>query len=89
MSHQPLDLSELVGEVMKITRSDLVNRSVAATVDAEAQLPAIAGDRVQLQQVLLNLVVNACDAMVDGASSGGRDSRSASAGTIRAASVSR
>ena len=69
VSHQALDVSEVVGDVMKITHSDLVNRSVAATVEAEAQLPAVAGDRVQLQQVLLNLVVNACDAMADGASS--------------------
>ncbi len=65
VSHQALNISEVVGEVMKITHSDLVSRSVAATVDAEAQLPAVAGDRVQLQQVLLNLVVNACDAMAD------------------------
>ncbi|HVO49983.1 MAG TPA: ATP-binding protein [Thermoanaerobaculia bacterium] len=63
VSHQRLDLSEVVADVMKITRSDLVSRGITASVNAAADLPAVAGDRVQLQQVLLNLVVNGCDAM--------------------------
>jgi len=67
---QPLDLSEIVEDVLKIMRSDLVNQGVAVTIDAAAGLPAVAGDRVQLQQVLLNLVLNACDAMAGGAAAG-------------------
>jgi C4-dicarboxylate-specific signal transduction histidine kinase len=69
--HQPLDLAEVVGDVLKIMRSDLLNRGVTVTVETTLDFPFINGDRVQLQQILLNLVVNACDAM-DGAAPGER-----------------
>ena len=45
--------------------SDLVNQNVAVNAQLALHLPAINGDAVQLQQVLLNLVVNGCDAMSD------------------------
>jgi PAS domain S-box-containing protein len=60
---QPLDLNHLVQEVLKLIRSDLVNHSVVAHTELATDLPPVKGDRVQLQQVLLNLVMNACDAM--------------------------
>jgi PAS domain S-box-containing protein len=60
---QPLDLNHLVQEVLKLIRSDLVNHSVVAHTELATDLPSVKGDRVQLQQVLLNLVMNACDAM--------------------------
>jgi len=44
-------------------RSDLLNRQVVASAVLEEELPAVSGDRNQLQQVLLNVVINACDAM--------------------------
>ena len=72
VSLQPLDLSEVVEDGLKIMRSDLVNQGIAVTVDAAAGLPAVAGDRVQIQQVLLNLVVNGCDAMTGAAAPGER-----------------
>ena len=72
VQHQPLDVSELVGEVLKIMRSDLVEPRRRRDGDAAAELPTVTGDRVQLQQVLLNLVVNGSDAMADGASAGDR-----------------
>ena len=49
-------------------RNDLINQKVTVETDLAQNLPAFIGDRVQLQQVLLNLVVNACDAMADCAS---------------------
>jgi PAS domain S-box-containing protein len=62
--HQlPLDLNDVVLEVLKLVRSDLVNQSVAVQTVLVPDLPLVKGDRVQLQQVLLNLVMNACDAM--------------------------
>ena len=61
--HQPLDLNDVVQEVLKLIRSDLVNQSVVAHTELATDLPPVKGDRVQLQQVLLNLVMNACDAM--------------------------
>jgi two-component system, LuxR family, sensor kinase FixL len=61
--HQPLDVNEVVLEVLKLVRSDLVNQGVTTHTELASDLPALSGDRVQLQQVLLNLVMNACDAM--------------------------
>jgi two-component system sensor kinase FixL len=62
--HQPVDLNEVVQEVLALMRSDLLNRQVSARTQLTPQLPAVSGDRVQLQQVLLNLLINGCDAMV-------------------------
>jgi two-component system sensor kinase FixL len=59
----PLDMNEVVDSVIKLIRSDLINQHVAVHVEPAPDLPLVGGDEVQLQQVLLNLVVNACDAM--------------------------
>ena len=66
VQHQPFDINEVVREVLKLVRSDLVNQGVAVHADLAPALPAVNADRVQLQQVLLNLVMNACDAMAGG-----------------------
>jgi PAS domain S-box-containing protein len=63
VQQQPLDLNDVVQEVLKLIRSDLVNQNVIAHTELATDLPPVKGDRVQLQQVLLNLVMNACDAM--------------------------
>jgi len=52
-----------VEESLRLMRSDLLNRQVVARTDLAEPLPAVSGDRNQLQQVLLNLVMNGCDAM--------------------------
>jgi PAS domain S-box-containing protein len=62
-----LDMNEVVTEVLKLVRSDLLNRNVIVDTAFAPDLPPVLGDRVQLQQVVLNLVVNACDAMQDNA----------------------
>jgi PAS domain S-box-containing protein len=59
----PLQANEVVSEVLKLMRSDLLNHHVAVETDLADDLPTVRGDRVQLQQVLLNLVMNASDAM--------------------------
>jgi PAS domain S-box-containing protein len=61
----PLDMNEVVDSVLKLVRSDLINQRVAVQVEVAPDLPLVDGDDVQLQQVLLNLVVNGCDAMAD------------------------
>ena len=58
-----LRINEVVQDVLKLIRGDLVNQRVTADVELARNLPTITGDPVQLQQVLVNLVVNACDAM--------------------------
>jgi C4-dicarboxylate-specific signal transduction histidine kinase len=68
---QPLDAIELVREVMGIAHGDLVTRSVEVLPELTPHLPLIQGDRVQLEQVMLNLVMNACDAMAGGGGNGG------------------
>ncbi|HEX4439889.1 MAG TPA: ATP-binding protein [Thermoanaerobaculia bacterium] len=60
---EPLDMSETVGEVLSLVRSDLLRSGVVATAELPAGLPAALGDRVQIQQVILNLITNACDAV--------------------------
>ncbi len=64
-----VDLNEVVRDVLKLMRNDLINQNVIADTDLAQNLPAVTGDRVELQQVLLNLVLNACEAMADCGSS--------------------
>jgi C4-dicarboxylate-specific signal transduction histidine kinase len=63
MDVQPLDLNELVGDVVRLVASDAILRRVRVHRRTEPDLPGISGDRVQLQQVILNLVVNGLEAM--------------------------
>jgi C4-dicarboxylate-specific signal transduction histidine kinase len=60
---QPLRVNELVEDVLKVLRIELIGRGVIAYPRLAPNLPLLQGDRVQLQQVLINLVTNACDAM--------------------------
>jgi PAS domain S-box-containing protein len=61
----PLSLNALIHDVMSVVSTDAQMRDVTVVLDLAPHLHRVAGDRVQLQQVLLNLVVNAFDAMVD------------------------
>jgi PAS domain S-box-containing protein len=64
-SLEPLDLNEATREVIALTLSDLQRDRVILQSELAQDLPRIVGDRVQLQQVILNLLRNASDAMVD------------------------
>lgn len=61
----PISVDDLVQEVVSLIRSDATARGVTLTTDMPAGLPAVRGDRVHLQQVLLNLMINGMDA-IDG-----------------------
>jgi two-component system sensor kinase FixL len=58
-----LDLNDVVEESLHVLRSDLLNRHVVVSTDLASMLPAVSGDCNQLQQVLLNFMMNGCDAM--------------------------
>jgi PAS domain S-box-containing protein len=62
---QRVNLNELVTDVVRMVKSDAMLRSCDLDTLLEPGLPSIEGDPIQLQQVLLNLVVNAFDAMRD------------------------
>src|SRR5262245_57211792 len=60
---EPLDLNEATREVIALSRSDLQRNRVSLRSELDEDLPLVTGDRVQLQQVILNLLRNASDAM--------------------------
>jgi PAS domain S-box-containing protein len=60
-----LDINEAIREVIELTHGETVKNGISVRTDLADGLPLIHGDRVQLQQVLLNLIVNAVEAMSD------------------------
>src|SRR5688572_28777426 len=63
MLRQPVDLNATAREVLELARSELVTRHARVSTALDPGLPVVLADRVQMQQILLNLLVNACDAM--------------------------
>lgn len=59
----PVDVNELVTATLALLHNELVNRKISASLKLAGELPATVADPVQLQQVLLNLMLNAMDAM--------------------------
>ncbi|MEO8438750.1 MAG: ATP-binding protein [Spartobacteria bacterium] len=59
----PVSLNAVIEEVLQLTHGDLMARGVVVRCDPLDGLPEVEGDRVQLQQVLLNLILNAADSM--------------------------
>ncbi len=58
-----LDVNDVITDVLRIVGSDLLSKNVGIALELAPDLPRINGDRVQLQQVVLNLLVNGSDAM--------------------------
>jgi len=58
-----IDVNAVVGEVLELIRHELVEKRIVLRIELAADLPSLLGDRVQLQQVLLNLITNAVEAM--------------------------
>ena len=61
-----LEINEVMREVIEFTRSEAVKNRVSVRTELADGLPLVPGDRVQLQQVMLNLVINAIEAMSEG-----------------------
>jgi signal transduction histidine kinase len=62
-ARKPIDINKLIFTVLAIVRHELQTHGVDLRTQLDESLPALEGDRVQLQQVVLNLVMNAIEAM--------------------------
>ena len=62
---KPLDMKDTMEEILQLLHSDVVMRRVTLETHLASDLPPVYGDRVQLQQVALNLLINAFDAVHD------------------------
>lgn len=80
MEREPINLNEVAAGVLRLVRNDAARRRVALSSALARNLPDVSGDRVHLEQVLLNLVLNAMEAMTD-------SQRPQSRLTVRTASV--
>jgi PAS domain S-box-containing protein len=60
--HEPLDLSEVVREIVALVRIEALRRGVTIRTDLDDGLPPVLGDRVHLQQVILSLILNGIEA---------------------------
>jgi two-component system, LuxR family, sensor kinase FixL len=63
--HAPLDLTTLIDEVLRLVRGEIVAHRILLDVDLEDCVPFVLGDRVQIQQVVLNLLINAIEGVRD------------------------
>jgi C4-dicarboxylate-specific signal transduction histidine kinase len=60
---EPVDLNDLISRTLTLANNEMKRNHVQAQTELAADLPSVLGDRVQLQQVLLNLIMNAIEAM--------------------------
>jgi signal transduction histidine kinase len=61
----PLDLNEIVRDMLRLATPDAENRGIVIQNELDDALPSITADKIELQQVILNLVINATQAMQD------------------------
>jgi signal transduction histidine kinase len=62
---QPLALSEVISDVLALVKADASTRGIHLDLALDPALPNVLGDRIHLQQVLLNLIVNALDSLTE------------------------
>jgi histidine kinase/DNA gyrase B/HSP90-like ATPase len=60
-----VNLNEMIREMIVLLRSEITRYSISVRTELASDLPQVMGDRVQLQQVLMNLMINSIDAMKD------------------------
>jgi two-component system sensor kinase FixL len=63
--YEPIDINSTVSEVVKVIQGNAAGREIAIDLELAADLPPVHGDRIHIQQVLLNLLMNAFDAVDD------------------------
>jgi NO-binding membrane sensor protein with MHYT domain/two-component sensor histidine kinase len=62
---ESVDVNEIIREMIALLRSEVTRHSISVRAELAANLPRVMGDRVQLQQVIMNLITNSIDAMKD------------------------
>jgi len=65
MQSVPVEINETVSDVVKLIKFNAVRRGIRIACELSADAMPVAGDRVQVQQVVLNVLMNACDAVQD------------------------
>jgi signal transduction histidine kinase len=60
----PVDLNDLIAEALALTHGEAQKQQVQVRVELAQRLPEVLGNRIQLQQVMLNLILNAIEAMI-------------------------
>jgi signal transduction histidine kinase len=65
LQHEEVDMNELIQEMIALLRGEASRHSISIQSDISLDLPPIRGDRVQLQQVFMNLMLNGVEAMKD------------------------
>ena len=85
---EPMDLNDAIRDVLLVLNGEFRRRGLDASFEAGPSLLAVLGDRTQLQQVLLNLVMNSVEAMAEADTVGGRLTICTAAGEIGFARVS-
>jgi PAS domain S-box-containing protein len=62
-AREPLDINEAIREIIVLARGEMTKQRITLQLQLASDLPPVLGDRVQLQQVMMNLILNAIDAM--------------------------
>src|SRR4030088_3262338 len=65
LQHDLVDVNDVIGEMFVLLRGETARYSISVRLELAADLPQVRGDRVQLQQVMMNLIMNGIDAMKD------------------------
>jgi NO-binding membrane sensor protein with MHYT domain len=65
LKRELVDVNEVIREMIDLVRGEATRYSISVRAELTADLPKVMGDRVQLQQVVMNLIVNSIDAMKD------------------------
>ena len=65
VARRPCDLAGVIGDVLVLVGPEVERHGIALQTDVVADLPRVLGDRIQIQQVLLNLPMNAVEALAE------------------------
>ncbi len=63
VKRSPVDINEILKKVLNITQSELIMRNIKVCTEISMDLPNVEGDPIQLEQVIMNLILNAAEAM--------------------------